>query len=69
MPMLETVVKLVSSCLFLLRYERDFMLSLSDNNQADDAHFKISRNLLNMDTPYLNKWLVTYTPHNFSLLK
>ena len=40
---------------FFFRYERDFMLSPSDNNQADVVHFKISRYLLIMDTPYLNK--------------
>ena len=47
--------------LFLFCYEREFMLSLSDNNQADiiEAFYSTSRyldDLLNIDNPYLNKW-------------
>ena len=47
--------------LFLFCYERDFMLSLSDNNQADiiEAFNSTSRyldDLLNIDNPLLNKW-------------
>ena len=47
--------------LFLFYYERDFMLSLSDNNQADiiEAFNSTSRcfdDLLNIDNPYLNIW-------------
>ena len=47
--------------LFLFCYERDFMLSLSDNNQTDiiEAFNSISRYLddvLNTDHPFLNKW-------------
>ena len=47
--------------LFLFRYERDLMLSLSDNNQTDiiEAFNSTSRyldDLLNIDNPYLNKW-------------
>ena len=43
--------------LFLFCYERDFMLSLSDNNQADvvEAFNSTSRyldDLLNIDNPY-----------------
>ena len=43
--------------LFLFCYERDFMLSLSDNNQTDiiEAFNSISRyleDLLNIDNPY-----------------
>ena len=43
--------------LFLFCYERDFMLSLSDNNQADiiEAFNSSSRyldDLLNIDNPY-----------------
>ena len=43
--------------LFLSYYERDFMLSLSDNNQADvvEAFNSTSRyldDLLNIDNPY-----------------
>ena len=46
---------------FLFCYERDFILSLSDNNQADiiEAFNSTSRyldGLLNIDNPYLNKW-------------
>ena len=44
--------------LFLFRYERYFMLSLSDNNQADviEAFISTSRypdELLNIDKPYI----------------
>ena len=43
--------------LFLFCYERDFMLSLSDNNQADimEAFNSTARyldDLLNIDNPY-----------------
>ena len=43
--------------LFLFCYERDFMLSLSDNSQTDiiEAFNSISRyldDLLNIDNPY-----------------
>ena len=46
--------------LVLFCYERDFMLSLSDNNQTDIivAFNSTSRHLegvLNSDDPYLNK--------------
>ena len=46
--------------LFLLCYERDFMLSLSDNNQADiiEAFNSTSRyldDLLNIDNPYFEQ--------------
>ena len=49
--------------LFLFCYERDFMLSLSDNNRTDiiEALNSISRYLdylLNIDNSYFNKWLV-----------
>ena len=47
--------------LFLFCYERDFMLSLSDNNQTDiiEAFNFISRYLddfLNIDNPFFKKW-------------
>ena len=47
--------------LFLFCYERDFMFSLSDNNQTDiiEVFNSTSRyldDLLNIDNPYLNKW-------------
>ena len=46
--------------LFLFCFERDFMLSLSDNNQTDinDAFNSTSRylgDLLNIDTPYFEQ--------------
>ena len=46
--------------LFLFCYERDFMLSLSDNNQADviEAFNSTSRyldDLLNIDNPYFEQ--------------
>ena len=46
---------------FLFCYERDFMLSLSDNRQTDiiEPFNSISRyldDLLNIENPYLNKW-------------
>ena len=46
--------------LFLFCYERDFMLSLSDNNQADiiEAFNSTSRyldELLNIDNPYFEQ--------------
>ena len=47
--------------LFLFCYERDVMLSLSDNNQTDiiKAFNFTSRYLdgfLNIDNPYFKKW-------------
>ena len=43
--------------LFLFCYERDFMLSLSDNNQTDiieaiNSTFRYLDDLLNIDNPY-----------------
>ena len=62
------VVELLTNCaplvadLFLFCYERDFMLSLSDNNQADiiEAFNSTSRyldDLLNIDNPYFEQML------------
>ena len=47
--------------LFLFFYERDFMLSLSDNNQTDiievfNCTSKYLDDLLNIDFPFFNKW-------------
>ena len=47
--------------LFLFCYKGDFMLSLSDNNQADvvEAFNSTSRyldHLLNIDNPFSHKW-------------
>ena len=52
--------------LFLFCYERDFMMSLSDDKQADviDAFNSTSRyldDILNINNVYLTKWLVKYT--------
>ena len=43
--------------LFLFCYERDFMLSLSDNNQTDiiEAFNSNSRYLDNIDNPYFEQ--------------
>ena len=47
--------------LFLFCYERDFMLSLSDNNQTAIIEYFNSTSrylvdLLNIDNPNLNNW-------------
>ena len=57
--------------LFLFRYEREFMKSLSPENQANiiEAFNSTSRyldELLNIDNIYLNKWLTGYILLNFS---
>ena len=57
--------------LFLFCYERDFMLSLSDNNQTDiiEAFKSTSRyldDLLNLIILILNECLVRYILLNFS---
>ena len=59
-PMGTNCAPLVAD-LFLFCYERDFMLSLSDNNQSDiiEAFNSTSRyldDLLNIDILILNKW-------------
>ena len=56
--------------LFLFCYERDFMKSLSPENQADIIEAFNSTSgyldyLLNTDNIYLNKWLTGYTLLNF----
>ena len=56
--------------LFLFCYERDSM-SPSDNNQeavvvAFNSTSRYLDDLLNIDNPYFAKWLVRYTPLNFS---
>ena len=50
---------------FLFCYERDFMLSLSDNNQTDinEAFNSTSRyldDLLNIDNPYVDRSDMSY---------
>ena len=54
--------------LFLFYYERDFMMSLSDDKQADviDAFNITSRyldDILNINNVILTIWLVKYTLH------
>ena len=63
------VADLVLSC-----YERDFMLSLSDNNQADiiEAFNSTSRyldDLLNIDNPYFEQMVSQIYPTELQLNK
>ena len=60
--------------LFLLCYERDFMLSMSDNNQADiiEAFNSTSRyldDLLNIDNPYFGQMVGQIYPTELQLNK
>ena len=60
--------------LFLFCYERDFMLSLSDNNQADiiEAFNSTSRyldDLLNIDNPYFEQMVCQIYPTELQLNK
>ena len=60
--------------LFLFCYERDFMLSLSDNNQADiiEAFNATSRyldDLLNIDNPYFEQMVGQLYPTELQLNK
>ena len=60
--------------LFLFCYERDFMLSLSDNNQADiiEAFNATSRyldDLLNIDNPYFEQMVGQIYPTELQLNK
>ena len=57
--------------LFLFCYERDFMLSLSEDNQSDviEAFNSTSRyldDLLNIDNTSLIAWSTVFTLQNFS---
>ena len=57
--------------LFLFCYERDFMLSLSEDNQSDvfEAFNSTSRyldDLLNIDNNSLIAWSTVFTLQNFS---
>ena len=54
--------------LFLFSYERDFILSLSDNNQADvveafDSTSRYLDDLLNIDNPYFAQMVSQIYPH------
>ena len=60
--------------LFLFCYERDFMLSLSDNNPADfiegfNSTFRYLYGLLNIDTPYFEHMGSQIYPTEFQLNK
>ena len=60
--------------LFLFCYERDFMLSLSDNNQTDiiEAFNSTSRyldDLLNIDNPYFKQMVGQIYPTELQLKK
>ena len=59
---------------FLFCYERDFMLSLSDNNQTDiiEAFNSTSRyldDLLNIDNPYFEQTVCQIYPTEIQLNK
>ena len=72
-PMGTNCAPLVAD-LFLFCYERDFMLSLSDNNQADviEAFNSTSRyldDLLNIDNPYFEQMVGQTYPTELQLNK
>ena len=72
-PMGTNCASLVAD-LFLFCYERDFMLSLSDNNQADiiEAFNSTSRyldDLLNIDNPYFEQKVGQIYPTELQLNK
>ena len=72
-PMGTNCTPLVAD-LFLFCYERDFMLSLSDNNQADiiEAFYSTSRyldDLLNIDNPYFEQMVGQIYPTELQLNK
>ena len=72
-PMDTNCAPLVAD-LFLFCYERDFMLSLSDNNQADiiEAFNSTSRyldDLLNIDNPYFEQMVGQIYPTELQLNK
>ena len=72
-PMCTNCAPLVAD-LFLFCYERDFMLSLSDNNQTDiiEAFNSTSRyldDLLNIDNPYFQQMVGQIYPTELQLNK
>ena len=72
-PMGTNCAPLVAD-LFLFCYERDFMLSLSDNNQTDiiEAFKPTSRyldDLLNIDNPYFEQMVGQIYPAELQLNK
>ena len=72
-PMTTNCAPLVAD-LFLFCYERDFMLSLSDNNQADiiEAFNSTSRyldDILDIDNPYFEQMVDQIYPTELKLNK
>ena len=72
-PMGTNCAPLVAD-LVLLCYERDFMLSLSDNNQTDiieafNSTSRYSDDLLNIDNPYFEQMVGQIYPTELQLNK
>ena len=72
-PMGTNCTPLVAD-LFLFCYERDFMLSLSDNNQTDiieafNSTSKYLVDLLNIDNPYFEQMVGQIYPTELQLNK
>ena len=72
-PMGTNCAPLVAD-LFLFCYERDFMLSLSDNNQTDiieafNSTFRYLDDLLNIDNPYFEQMVGQIYPTELQLNK
>ena len=68
-PMVNNCAPLVAD-LFVFCYERDFMLSLSDDNQTDiieafNSTSRYSDGLLNIDIPYFEQMVGQIYPPNF----
>ena len=62
------------SYLFLFCYESDFMLSLSDNNQADviepfNSKSRYLDDILNINTPYIEQMVSPIYPTGLQLNK
>ena len=60
--------------LFLFGYESDFMLSLSDNNQADviepfNSKSRYLDDILNINTPYIEQMVSQIYPTGLQLNK
>ena len=73
-PMGTNCAPLVADLFLVFFYERDFMLSLSDNNQADiiEAFNSTSRyldDLLNIDNPYFEHMIGQIYPTELQLNK
>ena len=73
-PMGTNCAPLVADLFLFFFYERDFMLSLSDNNQTDiiEAFYSTSRyldDLLNIDNPYFEQMVDQIYPTELQLNK